>query len=72
MSLLLIERLLHILGDPLLPVFPEHLQDGQALPVTDVPVPDYLGERFHDDRTTFRITLSPLVYVWPSKAIQIN
>ena len=45
LPLLVKERLLHVLGDALLPVLPEHRQDGQALPVRDVSVPDYLGRK---------------------------
>ena len=43
--LLVVESLLDISGHPLLPVLAEGPQDGQALPVRDVGVPDYLVER---------------------------
>ena len=43
--LLVVESLLDISGHPLLPVLAEGPQDGQALPVRDVGVPDYLVGR---------------------------
>ena len=66
--LLVVESLLDISGHPLLPVLAEGPQDGQALPVRDVSVPDYRGgERFHNKMTKFNCS-----QCMTSKAKKIN